>query len=78
MLYIADNYGRYSYAATGWLKLNENSDREYGDYYFYRIEKTDDGRYYWRPVNVYKYESDSVFSLEGVNNTFMQRYSANA
>lgn len=76
MLYIADNYGRYSYAATGWLKLNENSDREYGDYYFYRVEKTDDGGYYWKPVYVYKYESDSVFPLEGVNNTFMQRYLA--
>ncbi|MBN1166811.1 MAG: ABC transporter substrate-binding protein [Methanospirillaceae archaeon] len=31
MLYLADNYGEYSYGATGWLKLNENGDREYGD-----------------------------------------------
>ncbi len=75
MLYIADNYGKYSYAATGWLKLNKNSDREYGDYYFYTVEKSDDGRYFWKPTYVYSYENDFIFSLQGVHNTFMQRFS---
>ncbi|ABD41751.1 amino acid/amide ABC transporter substrate-binding protein, HAAT family [Methanospirillum hungatei JF-1] len=73
MLYIADNYGKYSYAATGWLKLNENSDREFGDYYFYTVDKSEDG-YYWKPVYVYKYESDTIQSLNGINNTFMERF----
>lgn len=74
MLYIADNYGKYSYAATGWLKLNENSDREYGDYYFYTVDKSDDGRYFWKPTFVYSFENDFIFTLQGVNNTFMQRF----
>jgi hypothetical protein len=73
MLYIADNYGKYSYAATGWLKLNENSDREFGDYYFYMVDKSEDG-YYWKPVYVYKYESDTIQSLNGVRNKFMERF----
>lgn len=74
MLYLADNYGKYSYAATGWLKLNENSDREYGDYYFYQVAKGGDGRYSWVPAYVYLYGSDTVMSLDGVNNTFMEHF----
>ena len=73
-LYIADSFGKYSYGATGWLKLNENSDREYGDYYFYQVTKSTDGEYRWVPVKAYMYQSDSIISLDGVDNIFMRQY----
>ncbi|MFH0966677.1 MAG: ABC transporter substrate-binding protein [Methanobacteriota archaeon] len=73
-LYIAGSYGKYSYGATGWLKLNENGDREYGDYYFYQVKKGDDGKYTWVPVYVYMNGSNTIIPLSGVNNTYMQHF----
>ncbi|HWQ68227.1 MAG TPA: ABC transporter substrate-binding protein [Methanospirillum sp.] len=73
-LYLADNYGKYSYGATGWLKLNENGDREYGDYYFYQVKKGDTGKYTWVPVYVYMNSSNTIIPLNGVNNTYMQHF----
>jgi len=73
-LYLADTYGKYSYGATGWLKLNENGDREYGDYYFYQVKKDDNGKYAWIPVYVYMNGSNTIVPLSGVNNTYMQHF----
>lgn len=73
-LSIADDYGRYSYAATGWLQLNENSDREFGDYFFYQVQKDSDGRYFWMPIDMYQYETETIVPLSGVNNTYMQHF----
>lgn len=74
ILYVADSFGKYSYAATGWLKLNENSDREFGDYYFYQVAKGEDGQYRWVPVMAYMYQNDAVISLEGVDSLFIRQY----
>ncbi len=74
-LYIADNYGKYSYGATGWLKLNENSDREFGDYFFYQVQKNAQGTYSWMPTNMYESDTNSVISLTGLNNSYMNHFS---
>ncbi len=74
MLYLADNYGEYSYGATGWLKLNGNGDREYGDYYFYQVKEGDDGSFFWVPVTVYMDETNMVVPLASVTNPFMDHY----
>ena len=73
-LYIADNYGKYSYGATGWLKLNENSDREFGDYFFYQVQKNTQGTYSWMPTNMYESDTNSVISLTGLNNSYMNHF----
>lgn len=75
-LYIANSTGKYSYSATGWLKLNENGDREYGDYYFFQVKKGEDGKYSWIPVSVYMSGSNIILPLENVNNPFMEHYLA--
>lgn len=73
-LYLADNYGKYSYSATGWLKLNDNGDRKYGDYFFYQVVKTDNDSFTWVPTLVYRSDTNTILPLESVNNTFMQNY----
>lgn len=73
-LYVADSFGKYSYGATGWLKLNENSDREFGDYYFYQVTKSENGEYRWIPVMGYMYQNDAIISLDGVDSLFVRQY----
>ena len=74
MLYLADTFGKLSYGATGWLKLNKNGDREYGDYFFYQVQKKTDGEYAWVPVYMYADELDTIVPLVHTNSTFMQYY----
>lgn len=73
-LYIADNYGKYSYGATGWLKLNENSDRENGDYFFYQVQKNVHNQYSWMPITMYESDTNSLISITGLNNSYMNRF----
>jgi len=74
MLYIADSYGKLSYGATGWLKLNKRGDRQFGDYFFYQVQKGEDEVYTWIPISMYLDETNSLVPLVDSNNTFMQHY----
>ena len=74
MLYIADSFGKLSYGATGWLKLNSKGDREYGDYFFYQVQKGADGAYAWVPVYLSMDESGTIVPLNRSNSTFMQHF----
>jgi branched-chain amino acid transport system substrate-binding protein len=76
MLYIADSFGKLSYGATGWLKLNSRGDRQFGDYFFYQVQKGEDETYSWIPVSMYLDETNSLVPLKNTNNTFMQHYSS--
>lgn len=70
-LYLADYLGKTSYGATGRLKLNENGDREFGDYCFYQMRKGDDGKYTWVPSFTYLYGMDTTIPLVDLNSTTM-------
>lgn len=74
MLYIADSYGKLSYGATGWLKLDAQGDRQFGDYFFYQVHKEGDENDSWIPVAMYLDETASLVPLKQTNNTFMQHY----
>lgn len=68
-LNVAEMIGNNLYGATGWLKLDTNGDREFGDYYFYLPQKGADGGLKWVPCFVYLDELDTTIPLTGVNNT---------
>ncbi|MDX8551588.1 ABC transporter substrate-binding protein [Methanospirillum sp. J.3.6.1-F.2.7.3] len=74
MLFIADSYGKLSYGATGWLKLNTRGDRQFGDYFFYQIMKNADGTYSWIPVSMFLDESNTLVPLTDTDNIFMKQY----
>ena len=73
-LFVADNLGKTTYGATGWLKLNENGDRETGDYYFYLPGKGTDGSYKWVPCFAYLDSLNATIPLIGMNNTLLDRF----
>jgi branched-chain amino acid transport system substrate-binding protein len=72
-LNIADILGNNMYGATGWLKLDKNGDREYGDYYFYLPQKGPDGKLKWVPCFAYLNGLNTTIPLTGVNNTLLEK-----
>ena len=72
-LIFAEILGNNMYGATGWLKVDKNGDRKYGDYYFYLPQKGPDGTIKWVPCFAYLDELNTTIPLSGVNNTLLEK-----
>lgn len=72
-LKFAEILGNNMYGATGWLKIDDNGDRKYGDYYFYLPQKGADGTIKWVPCFAYLDGLNTTIPLSGVYNTLLEK-----